>query len=80
MPAVGPDKPSDHTPDVAPPPIDPPRAPVVPPWQIAVIVPPASTVGTELIVNILFAEVVPHDPPLVERVKVIVGGADAEAV
>src|SRR5664280_2501102 len=37
--------PSVHTADVAPPPNDPPRAAVVPPWHIAATTPPALTVG-----------------------------------
>jgi hypothetical protein len=42
--------PSLHTADVAPPPNEPPRAAVVPPWQIAATAPPALTVGNKLTV------------------------------
>ena len=45
VPAVRPVRPSDHIADVAPPPNEPPKATVVPPWQIAGIAGPASTVG-----------------------------------
>src|SRR5664280_497006 len=72
--------PSDHTADVAPPPNDPPRAKVVPPWQIDATAPPALTVGFGLTVRILLPEVVPHDPPAVVSVKVTDAGAAAAAV
>ena len=68
---VPPAPPSDQTAAVAPPPYEPPNAAVVPPWQIAVTAPPALTVGFGLTVKLLLADVVPHDPPLVVRVKVI---------
>jgi hypothetical protein len=64
--------PSDHIADVALPPNDPPSAAEVPPWQMAAIAPPALTVGLRFTVIVLFAEVVPHEPPLVVRVKVAV--------
>src|SRR5664280_231872 len=72
--------PSVHTADVAPPPKDPPKAIVVPPWQIAAIAPPALTVGLGLTVRILFAEVIPHKPPAVVSVNVTDAGAAAAAV
>jgi hypothetical protein len=42
---VPPAPPSSHIADVAPPPNDPPRATVVPLWQIAAMPAPALTVG-----------------------------------
>ena len=72
--------PSDHIAEVAPPPKDPPRAVVVPPWQIAVTAPPASTVGFGLTVRVLVAFTDPQDPPAVVRVRVMVDGAEAEVV
>jgi hypothetical protein len=72
--------PSVQTADVAPPPNDPPSAADVPPWQIAAIAPPTFTVGLGLTVRILFAEVVPHDPPAVVSVSVTEAGAAAAAV
>lgn len=80
VPAEAPDKPSDHTADVAPPPYDPPKAAVVPPWQTAATAPPAFTVGPGFIAIVLFADVVPHAPPLVVKVKITDAGADADAV
>ena len=80
VPAVGPVNPSDQTADVAPPPKDPPNAAVVPPWQIATTGPPAFTVGVGFTVNNLLSDVVPHEPPLLVKVKVIEAGAEAEAV
>jgi hypothetical protein len=64
--------PSLHTADVAAPPKDPPKAAVVPPWQIAATAPPALTVGLRLTTTVLFPEVVPQDPPLVVSVSVAV--------
>ena len=72
--------PSVHTADVAPPPNDPPKAAVVPPWQIAAITPPTLTVGFGLTVSTLLAVVVPHNPPAVVRVNVTDAGAAAAAV
>ena len=77
---VPPAAPSDHTADVAPPPNEPPSAAVVPPWQIAVTAPPAFTVGFAFTVSDLFAEVVPHEPPLVSSVKVTGLDEDDDAV
>ena len=62
--------PSDHTAAVAPPPNEPPNAAVVAFWQIAVIAPPAFTVGLGLTVKDLVVEVVEHRPPLVVSVSV----------
>jgi hypothetical protein len=72
--------PSDHTAAVAPPPNEPPNAAVVPPWQMAETPLPAFTVGFGFTVNDLFADVVPHDPPLVVSVSVTGELDDAEAV
>lgn len=80
VPAAAPDKPSDHTALVAPPLNDPPNVAVVPPWQIAVTAPPTFTAGVGFIVTVLFAEVVPHEPPLVVNVRVTEAGADVDAV
>ena len=77
---VPPAPPSDHTAPVAPPPKEPPKAALVPPWQIAAIAAPALTVGFELTVTVLEAETVPHEPPVVVRISVTVEGAVAEAV
>ena len=64
--------PSLHTADVAPPPKEPPKAAVVPPWQMAVTAPPTFTVGLRLTTTVLLFDVVPHDPPLVVSVNVAV--------
>ena len=80
VPAVAPVNPSDHTAEVAPPPNEPPRATVVPPWQITAKADPADTVGFGLIISVLFADIVPHEPPDVTNASVTVAGADADAV
>jgi hypothetical protein len=72
--------PSDQTADVAPPPKAPPKAVVIPPWQIALIVPPTFIVGLGLTVKFLVANTVPQDPPAVVSVKVIDAGAFEAAV
>jgi hypothetical protein len=77
---IPPAPPSLHTADVAPPPNEPPKATVVPPWHIAAKAEPTLTVGLGLTVNVLLAEVVPHKPPDVVRVKVTEAGALAGAV
>ena len=77
---VPPAAPSDQTAAVAPPPNEPPKGVVVPPWQIAASVPPAFTVGFGLTVSCLLANVVPHEPPLVVRVNVTGVEEDNEAV
>ena len=77
---VPPAAPSDHMADVAPPPNEPLRAAVVPPWQIAVVAAPAFTVGLGLTVSDLPAEVVPHEPPLVVSVRVTGVDEDDDAV
>tara|TARA_R100000935_G_C2826781_1_gene162759 strand:+ start:1622 stop:1984 length:363 start_codon:yes stop_codon:yes gene_type:complete len=46
---------ADQTADVAPPPYEPPKAPVVPPWQMAAIAPPIFTVGVGFTVIVLEA-------------------------
>jgi len=68
---VPPAPPSSQIPEVAPPPTDPPRAPVVPPWQTAVNAPPEFAVGGTFTVTDLVPLVVPHEPPLVVRVRII---------
>jgi hypothetical protein len=70
----------DHVPPVAPPPTEPPRPAVVPPWQIAAMAAPTLTVGLGLTVSTLLAFVVPHDPPAVVSVNVTDAGAPAAAV
>ena len=77
---VPPAPPSDHTAEVAPPPNEPPKADVVPPWQTADIAEPALTVGLGLTVIFLVADVTPHTPPLVVNVKVTGDVEEAEAV
>jgi hypothetical protein len=72
--------PSLQTADVAPPPKDPPKAAVVPPWQIAAIAPPTLTVGLGLTVKIFVAVAGPHNPPAVVSVNVTDAGAPAAAV
>ena len=72
--------PSVHTADVAPPPNDPPNAPEVLPWQMAVTATPAFTVGAGFTVIVLLANIVPHEPPAVVSVNVTDAGAVAEAV
>ena len=67
---VPPAPPSDHTADVAPPPNEPPNAADVPPWHIAATAPPTFTIGLGFTTICLFAEVVPHEPPAVVKVKV----------
>jgi hypothetical protein len=62
----------DHVPPVALPPTDPPRAAVVPPWQMAAMAGPIFTVGLGLTTTFFVAKVVPQDPPLVVRVSVAV--------
>ena len=70
----------DQVPPVAPPPTEPPSPAVVPLWQIAAITGPALTVGFGFTVIVLLADVVPHSPPDVVRVRVTVAGAVADAV
>jgi hypothetical protein len=77
---VPPTPPSDQIADVAPPPNEPPREAVVPPWQIAATAEPALTVGLGLTVSVLLAEVVPQDPPAVVSVNVTDEGEEEEAV
>jgi len=78
---VPPTPPSDHVPPVAPPPTEPPNAPEIPPWHIAVIAPPAFTVGVGFtVICLLTGAIVPHEPPLSVNVKVIVPDSVAEAV
>ena len=68
---VPPAAPSDQTAAVAPPPNEPPKGVVVPPWQIAVSAPPTLTVGLEFTTICLVAITVPQYPPLVVKVSVI---------
>lgn len=77
---VPPAPPSLHTAPVAPPPNEPPKAAVVPPWHIAATAEPAFTVGLAFTTNELVAEVVPHEPPDVVSVKVTGLVEDADAV
>ena len=77
---VPPAPPSLHIADVAPPPNEPPKATVVPLWQIAATAEPAFTVGLRFTVNDLLAEVVPHEPPELVRVNVTGDVEEAEAV
>ena len=77
---VPPAPPSVHVADVAPPPNEPPKATVVPPWQMAATAPPALTVGFGFTVSVLLAVVVPHDPPAVVKVNVTLDTDDADAV
>jgi hypothetical protein len=70
---------ADHTADVAPPPNEPPKAAVVAPWQMAATA-EVLAVGFGLTVNVLLAEVVPHEPPLVVSVSVILVPAEEDAV
>jgi hypothetical protein len=72
--------PSDHTAPVAPPPYDPPSAADVPLWHIAVIDPPALTVGFLLTVIVFVSVTVPHDPPCDVSVSVTVPENVDEAV
>ena len=76
---VPPAPPSLHTALVAPPPNEPPKAAVVPPWQIAATAEPAFTVGIGFTVRYLLADVVPQEPPVVVNVNVtgLVDVADA---
>jgi hypothetical protein len=76
---VPPAPPSLHTALVAPPPNEPPKAAVVPPWQIAATAEPAFTVGLGFTVRFLLADVVPQEPPVVVNVNVtgLVDVADA---
>ena len=71
--------PSLHTADVAPPPNEPFKAAVVPPWQI-VATAVTLTVGFGFTVNDLLAEVGPHEPPPVVSVKVTGVPEPADAV
>ena len=77
---VPPAPPSLQTAEVALPPYEPPRAAVVPPWQIAATPAPALTVGLTLTVRVLLAVVVPHEPPDEVSVKVTGETEVAEAV
>ena len=77
---VPPAPPSDHTAEVAPPPNEPPKAADVPPWQINATADPAFTVGFGFTTIVFVAEVVPHEPPEVVRVKVTGEVDDADAV
>jgi hypothetical protein len=77
---VPPAPPSDHTAAVAPPPNEPPSAAVVPPWQTAVSAEPALAVGFGFTVKVLLEVAVPHEPPLVVSVRVILVPADEDAV
>lgn len=61
-----------HVPPVAPPPTEPPIAAEVPPWHIAANAPPAFAVGFAFTVIVLVVVAVPHEPPFVVSVKVIV--------
>jgi hypothetical protein len=69
-----------HTADVAPPPNDPLKAAVVPPWHIATGVAPMLTVGVGLTVKVVLVEIVPQEPPPVVSVSATVEGAYADAV
>ena len=71
---------ADQTAEVAPPPNVPPSAADVPPWQIAAIAAPAPVVGVGLTVIVLLVVVVPHEPPEVVNVNVIVAAEFAAAV
>ena len=77
---VPPAPPSDQTAEVAPPPKEPPKATVVPPWQIAAVALPVLTVGFGLTVIVLLALVMPHEPPDVVKVKVTEATDEADAV
>ena len=77
---VPPAPPSLQIAEVAPPPNEPPKAVVVPPWQIAATPEPAFTVGFGFTVNDLLADVLPHEPPDVVRVNVTGDVDDADAV
>ena len=77
---VPPAAPSLHIAEVAPPPNEPPKDAVVPPWHIAATAEPTFTVGLGLTVKLLLAEVVPHAPPEVVKVKVTGEVEDADAV
>jgi hypothetical protein len=72
--------PSVQIAEVAPPPKEPPKAPVVPPWQIAGIVAPAFTVGLGFTVKVLVALALPQDPPEVVSVNMMDAIAEADAV
>ena len=69
-----------HVPPVAPPLVLPPMAADVPPWQIAVNALPALAVGLAFTVIDFVAVVVPHEPPLVVKVKVMLPLSEAPAV
>ena len=60
--------PSDHTAEVAPPPYDPPKAAVVPPWQMADTAEPALAVGLGLTVTEEVLEVAVHPELLAVKV------------
>ena len=60
--------PSVQTADVAPPPKDPPKAAVVPPWHIAATAPPTLTVGLRFTVRTAAPLVVAQLPATVVRI------------
>ena len=76
---VPPAPPSFHTADVAPPPNEPPKGPVVLPWHTAATVVTA-TVGLGFTVNVMLQETVPQEPTVLVSVKVTVAGAEDDAV
>ena len=69
-----------QVPPVAPPDTEPPICAEVAPWHIADKAAPAFATGFGFTVIVLVAVVVPHEPPLVVKVKVIVPDSDAPAV
>jgi hypothetical protein len=70
---------ADQTAAVAPPPKEPPKAAVVPPWHIAATA-DVLAVGFGFTVSVLLAVVVPHEPPLVVSVKVTLDAEEDDAV
>jgi hypothetical protein len=69
-----------HVPPVAPPDTEPPIGPDVPPWHIADNAAPAFAIGFGFTVIVLVTVVVPHEPPLVVKVKVMVPDSVADAL
>ena len=62
----------DHVPPVALPPIEPPSAAVVPPWQIAAIAGPELADGIGVTTIVFDTDVVPQFPPDVVKISVAV--------
>ena len=59
----------DHVPPVALPPIEPPRAAVVPPWQIAAIAGPGLAEGNKFTVTVTVVEIAEGHMPLVTTAR-----------